>query len=127
MRRLSTLVAALIMSFGTVVAVAGEAQAATSPSIYECLAFRPTLSVGTSQHACTAALQGFLRGNLQQPGLAVDGMFGTQTEKVVKKFQSVHSLAQDGVVGSNTWRAIEIECGSHGPGGQVICLTKWQY
>ncbi len=35
--------------------------------------------------------------------LEVDGVFGASTEAVVKKFQKQFSLAQDGVVGRDTW------------------------
>ncbi len=33
----------------------------------------------------------------------VDGSFGSATEKAVLKFQKVNGLAQDGIVGKNTW------------------------
>ena len=38
--------------------------------------------------------------------LEVDGVFGASTEAVVKKFQKQFSLAQDGVVGRDTWYKI---------------------
>ena len=37
----------------------------------------------------------------------VDGDFGQATEKAVKAFQKAHNLTQDGVVGKNTWAALE--------------------
>ena len=41
-------------------------------------------------------------------GLAVDGVFGTYTEKAVKEFQLKHGLAADGVVGTKTWEALGV-------------------
>ena len=38
--------------------------------------------------------------------LAVDGIFGRNTEVAVRDFQSNENLAVDGVVGKNTWTAL---------------------
>jgi len=38
--------------------------------------------------------------------IGVDGIFGTETENVVIRFQMDHNLSPDGVVGSNTWAVI---------------------
>ena len=36
-------------------------------------------------------------------GLAVDGVFGEQTEEAVKTYQRQHKLTADGVCGPKTW------------------------
>ena len=36
----------------------------------------------------------------------VDGDFGQMTEKAVKAFQKAHGLTVDGIVGKNTWAAL---------------------
>ena len=42
------------------------------------------------------------------PQLTVDGIFGSETESTVKKFQEQWGLAPDGVVGQVTWRTLVI-------------------
>ncbi len=41
------------------------------------------------------------------PKLSVDGIFGAVTEAAVRVFQRVFGLAEDGIVGRNTWYAVE--------------------
>jgi peptidoglycan hydrolase-like protein with peptidoglycan-binding domain len=41
--------------------------------------------------------------------VAVDGVFGAQTNAAVRDFQHSRSLAVDGIVGPNTWAAIVIQ------------------
>jgi peptidoglycan hydrolase-like protein with peptidoglycan-binding domain len=52
------------------------------------------------------AVQRRLRTAGQRPG-PVDGRFGPRTQVAVARFQSTAGLAQDGVVGPQTWRALE--------------------
>ncbi|WP_419999906.1 peptidoglycan-binding protein [Streptomyces boninensis] len=65
----------------------------------------PTLqggSTGTAvkrlQRALTAALG---------KTVAVDGSFGTNTASAVKQYQSARGLTADGIVGANTWKALQ--------------------
>jgi peptidoglycan hydrolase-like protein with peptidoglycan-binding domain len=46
-----------------------------------------------------------LLGARNQP-VAVDGIFGPNTESAVKAFQQGSGLAGDGIVGPITWRAL---------------------
>lgn len=50
-----------------------------------------------------------LQSYLKQLGYAidVDGSFGNNTRNVVIRFQTDHNLSADGVVGPNTWAALE--------------------
>ena len=50
-----------------------------------------------------------IQGHLLSRGLEVgsaDGIFGRQTEQAIRSFQKQHSLAGDGIVGPETWRAL---------------------
>lgn len=60
---------------------------------------RPTLRVG-SRGRDVRVVQEVLN-------VAVDGIFGRQTEDAVKTFQSGQGLTADGVVGPRTWAALE--------------------
>lgn len=52
-------------------------------------------------------LQLLLNGHLSpQIKLKNDGVFGKETEKAVKAFQKKKGMAQDGIVGLNTWRGL---------------------
>ena len=47
------------------------------------------------------------RSNRAGYELAVDGIFGTMTRCSVKGFQSERGLQVDGIVGKQTWAALE--------------------
>lgn len=51
-------------------------------------------------------LQQQLRALGYDPG-AIDGVFGTRTDKAVKAFQSENGLDVDGIVGEFTWTRLE--------------------
>jgi N-acetyl-anhydromuramyl-L-alanine amidase AmpD len=63
-----------------------------------------TVRRGDSGSAVQAA-----QGQLAARGYAVtvDGVFGSGTEGAVRAFQSAQGLSSDGVVGPNTWHALE--------------------
>jgi zinc D-Ala-D-Ala carboxypeptidase len=119
-----------LLAMGTVVGlglgiglvVPGAAQAATSPSMFDCLAFEPTLRVGTDQTACTAAWQGYLEATID-PNLTIDGQFGPATEAATKEFQGRFNATQDGVVGDETWGWIAYSCDTL----TDICSKQFSY
>lgn len=38
---------------------------------------------------------------------SLDGIFGANTEKAVKRYQTSRGLASDGIIGCNTWRSLQ--------------------
>ncbi|CAH0226652.1 N-acetylmuramoyl-L-alanine amidase CwlM [Peribacillus simplex] len=65
---------------------------------------RPTLRKG-SRSSYVRDLQQSLKDVKYNVG--VDGIFGTQTQNVVREFQVEHNLASDGIVGPLTWAALD--------------------
>lgn len=124
-RRSKALVAAgtaLGIGLGVGLLAPGAAQAATSPTLFDCLAYEPTLMVGTDQHACTAAWQGYL-DDTGMGDLTVDGEFGIDTEKATKHFQAEFGATQDGVVGGETWGWIAYSCDNW----PELCSKQYSY
>jgi peptidoglycan hydrolase-like protein with peptidoglycan-binding domain len=66
---------------------------------------RPLLKNGSKSDA-VETLQRALASVNYDPG-EFDGIFGPNTERAVKEFQTNHGLAADGVVGPKTWAALE--------------------
>lgn len=50
----------------------------------------------------------FLQIQLERKGIKIvqDGIFGIQTKKAVKEYQSKNGLVVDGIVGQNTWKSL---------------------
>ena len=67
--------------------------------------YLPTLSFGNSGLSVKVLQRILLSNGYTVP---VDGVFGALTETAVKAFQSNRDLAEDGIVGRNTWRELTI-------------------
>ena len=64
--------------------------------------YLPTLKRG-SEGGYVKELQTLLNCSGINVQLEEDGVFGSKTEKAVKKFQELHGLKIDGIVGAKTW------------------------
>jgi peptidoglycan hydrolase-like protein with peptidoglycan-binding domain len=73
----------------------------------------PLVSRGARDHP-VQTLQHLLRARGSQ--IAVDGLFGPQTDQAVRSFQQSKNLTVDGIVGPRTWTAliVQVETGSSG-------------
>ena len=65
---------------------------------------RPTLSLGSTGED-VKDLQKVLNGTVAD--LAVDGVFGKQTQEAVMAFQKQYGLTIDGIVGPKTWAIVD--------------------
>jgi peptidoglycan hydrolase-like protein with peptidoglycan-binding domain len=61
-----------------------------------------------STGSAVSAVQWQLRNEYGFTKLSVDGKFGSATQTAVKSFQKKYKLTQDGIVGNNTWMALEV-------------------
>jgi len=78
------------------------------------VAGEPTLRWG-SQGDAVVDLQARLTALGYDVG-AADGQFGPRTDGAVRQFQADHGLVVDGIVGPNTWAALDAASGSSAPG-----------
>lgn len=74
-------------------------------SLWPIAANKPTQRLGSHGDA-VAYLQGVLKVKLGY-GIIIDKNFGPQTDKAVRRFQTEKGLFVDGIVGRQTWRAID--------------------
>ena len=65
----------------------------------------PTLRIG-SKGSEVMAWQEFLNSNGYPCGI-VDGIFGKNTERAVKQWQTSHGLVADGIIGPKTWASLK--------------------
>lgn len=68
--------------------------------------YRPTLAIG-SVGPWVDMLQRILFSIGYNPG-PIDGIFGPLTQRAVIAFQIDNGLVPDGIVGPNTWAAIDL-------------------
>ena len=67
----------------------------------------PTLRKGNTGEYVTLLQTKLMNAGYDLGAYGVDGDFGSATLAAVKKFQKDHGLTVDGVVGANTWKALE--------------------
>lgn len=96
--------------------------AASAWTLYKCKSSGIMLSTVTNtRHACVSTVQNALRYeayDLPNMGktcaatksLAIDGVYGAKTKAAVVCFQKFMKLAQDGVVGPNTYTQLYARC-----------------
>lgn len=80
-------------------------ESAENPS--EPTAGRPTLRRGSKGEFVTMLQTELIRLGYALPKYGIDGDFGKETEMAVKQFQQDNLLTADGVVGPNTWKALD--------------------
>lgn len=74
--------------------------------------YRPTLRRGDKGEYVTLAQTELLQKGYDLGKCGVDGSFGAATEKAVRLFQNDNKLTVDGIVGQQTWAALESGEGS---------------
>ncbi|CAH0192367.1 peptidoglycan-binding domain-containing protein [Peribacillus sp. Bi134] len=98
-------VALMLAPLGTVTSITHAASKGSEIQKFETKAeTRLTLRKG-SRSSYVRDLQQSLKDVKYNVG--VDGIFGTQTQNVVREFQVDHNLSSDGIVGPKTWAALD--------------------
>jgi hypothetical protein len=67
----------------------------------------PTLRRGSAGAYVTLAQTELIQKGYDCGSFGADGQFGAATEKAVRAFQKDHGLTVDGVIGKNTWAALD--------------------
>jgi len=67
----------------------------------------PTLRKGSKGSYVTLLQTTLINKGYKLPKYGADGSFGNETLAAVKQFQKDHKLVVDGIVGKNTWAALE--------------------
>ena len=99
-----TILVLLLAVIGVVYQVYSHGSA-INPYYNSCPVTHSQIKSRTSNYDCTKYLQWSL-GQLGK-GLTVDGPFGPAITTAVKNFQTSKGLYPDGIVGSNTWAALD--------------------
>lgn len=68
---------------------------------------KPTLRRGSSGEYVTLLQTKLIQRGYDLAPYGADGKFGAKTEEAVKDFQRDNDLAVDGIVGRNTWTALD--------------------
>jgi peptidoglycan hydrolase-like protein with peptidoglycan-binding domain len=79
------------------------------------MADEPMLREGSDDGEWVAYLQGLLEAQGHEPG-PLDGVFGPRTEAAVRSFQAANGCEVDGIVGPETWGALNAGGGGGGGG-----------
>jgi L,D-transpeptidase ErfK/SrfK len=79
------------------------------------------LATPSMQGPDVMAAQQRLAGLGFDPGVA-DGVFGTQTDRALRQFQSKNGLIVDGVIGPDTWTALNVAQGN--PSARITVDTE---
>ena len=93
---------------------------------------KPTLRKGSSGEHVIELQEDLLElgydlGSYGPEGNGIDGKFGAKTENAVKDFQTKHGLKADGIVGPETWDALDAELDPDRPEMYSVSVPHLSY